>query len=423
MPERHPSSLSGALRKPFAEQVAFFRRKLGRLVPTKRWDDLAAAEHDSAFMVAGTLKADLLSDLGAAVDRAIAEGKSLGAFRKDFRAIVQRHGWHGWTGEDTPGGRAWRTRTIYRTNAATSYAAGRHAQLQAGNFAFWVYRHGNSQHPRKVHLSFDGLTLPPSHRFWTIFYPPSDWGCSCYVVGARSARGAARLGGDPARTLPGGWDRIDPKTGAPIGVGRNWDYAPGATVSPIVRAIAGKVRQWDHRIAKAFMEEVPEAQRDALAKSYRALPSVADDVRRYAARALEKTDADIQPSWTLGLATADQASRIAAIKDGADVRLFDFSIDPSGVGHVQLNHGNEAVERARGQRAVTPADYGQLVRLIDAPGAMEDAGVSDFTKLPLVRTIRRAGQEEFVAVWEMRGKRRSLALQTFFIRVRKERAS
>ncbi|MEO7469974.1 MAG: phage head protein, partial [Sphingobium limneticum] len=128
-PSAQASAMSGALRRPFTEQIAFFRGKLGNLVPTEFWDDLVREQHDTGFMVAGAQKADLLTDLAAAVDRTIAEGKSLDAFRKDFRAIVQRHGWHGWTGEGTKAGEAWRTRTIYKTNASTSYAAGRYAQL------------------------------------------------------------------------------------------------------------------------------------------------------------------------------------------------------------------------------------------------------------------------------------------------------
>ena len=67
-------------------------------------------------MVAGATKADLLADLAAAVDRAIVEGTGLEVFKRDFRGIVEKHGWHGWTGEGTAKGEAWRMRTIYRTN-------------------------------------------------------------------------------------------------------------------------------------------------------------------------------------------------------------------------------------------------------------------------------------------------------------------
>jgi hypothetical protein len=33
---------------------------------------------------------------------------------------------------------------------------------------------------------------------------------------------------------------------------------------------------------------------------------------------------------------------------------FDFSLSPDEVGHVRAEHGNDAVERRQGQRAVTP---------------------------------------------------------------------
>lgn len=281
----HPSSeLEGVFRRPFAEQVAFFRRKLRNLVATFRWDDIERQAHDDAFMVAGAAKADLLTDLGAAVDKAIAEGRGIEEFRRDFRAIVKRHGWTGWTGEGSVRGEAWRVGVIYRTNSYTSYAAGRLAQLKAGNFPFWVYRHGGSLEPRPHHLSWDGLVLPSDHVFWQTHYPPSDWGCSCYVVGARSERAAKRLGGDPDKKLPDNWRELDPKTGAPIGVGRGWDYAPGDSVSDAVNALAPKLAQWDGAIAEAFLDELPPDRAEALRRAYAALPSTADDERRKARR-------------------------------------------------------------------------------------------------------------------------------------------
>lgn len=413
MPESHPSALSGAFRKPFPEQIAYFRGKLGKRVPTRRWNDLEHAQHDQAFMVAGAMKADLLTDLAMAVDRAMAEGKSLGAFRKDFRSIVAQNGWHGWTGEDTAAGRAWRTRTIYRTNASTSYAAGRHAQLTAGNFAFWIYKHGNPKEPRLEHLDWDGLILPPDHPFWITHYGPNGWGCTCYVLGARSMRAAIRLGGDPNKKLPEGWNIVLPATGAPPGVGKGWGYAPGASVSPFVSAIAGKISSWDYRIAKAFLDEVPEGERDALANAYRRLPSVADDARRYAQR-VWNDDVAGDPGRTLGLVTSEQASAIA---ENTTVRAagFDFSLSPSEVAHIRSSHGDEAAEQRRGQRAVTPADFAQLPRILENQ-APRYVGVSDGHKVPVFEVATSIDGEEFVTRWEYWKRRRTLTLLNFMVR-------
>jgi hypothetical protein len=225
------AEVRGILKRPFAEQVAFFRAKLGNLVPTAAWDDLWKAQHDRAFMVAGAAKADLLADLAAAVDRSISEGGSIGQFRKDFDAIVARHGW-AYNGE-----RNWRTRTIYRTNAATSYAAGRLAQLREGGFPFWMYKHGGSADPRPQHLAWDGMVLPSDHPFWNTHSPPNGWGCSCRIVGVRDKDMARRLGGKPDKALPEGWDEVSAKTGELAGIDKGWGYQPGATADAL--SVAG----------------------------------------------------------------------------------------------------------------------------------------------------------------------------------------
>lgn len=411
-----PSAVSGALRRPFREQVAFFRGKLGKLVPTERWDDLEKTEHDTAFMVAGAQKADLLADLAAAVDRAIAEGKSLDAFRKDFAFAVGEHDWHGWTGEGTKAGRAWRTRTIYRTNASVSYAAGRRAQLEAGGFKFWIYRHGGSKEPRPEHLDWDGLALPPDHPFWETHYPPSDWGCSCYVTGARTAAGIRRLGGDPDKTLPAGWAKRDPRTGEPAGIGRGWGYAPGASVSTAVQAAAAKIGAWDYQIAKAFMSSLPDDQADALATAYRRLPSVADDTRRFAQAVIEPDVAmPAAATRTLGMLTAEDRAKVGAIVD-TDLSGYDFSLARSDVAHIDRRHG-PLNETTPGQRGVLPRDFAELPEILEAPERIVEEGVSKLGER-LVRYERTIDGERYVAVFALSGKkRRTLALKTFFIQV------
>lgn len=247
--------VAGGLRQTFAEQIAALRLRFGDLVPTARWDDLDRDEHDRAFMVAGAVKADLLADLAKAVDKAVAEGTGFDAFKKDFRALVTKHGWHGWTGEGTEKGEAWRMRVIYRTNMRTSYAAGRMAQLVAAKYKFWVYRHGNAAEPRLQHLAWDGVALSPDHPFWVTHYPPNDWGCSCYVNGARTEAGIKRVGGVPGRELPDGWAKADATTGNMVGIGKGWDYAPGATVVETIQQLRSKLDQLPEEPATALIQD------------------------------------------------------------------------------------------------------------------------------------------------------------------------
>ena len=233
--------LRAIFRRPFAEQLAAFRIRMQELSPTTRWDDLRGLQHDKAFMVAGARSADLLADLAQAVDKAIETGTGLEEFRRDFREIVERRGWHGWTGEGTAAGEAWRTRVILQTNMLTSMAAGRLAQLRDGKFKYWVYRHSGAEHPRLHHLAWDGLILPADHPFWATHYPPNGWGCGCRVVGARTLAGAIRVGGKPQVRLPANWADADPKTGVPTGIGKGWDHAPGASVSFLITALKPKL--------------------------------------------------------------------------------------------------------------------------------------------------------------------------------------
>ncbi|MGD1880844.1 MAG: phage minor head protein [Paracoccaceae bacterium] len=246
---------SAAFRRPFPEQIAAFRLRLGDLVPTQRWDDLENRMHDRAFMVAGAMKTDLLQELGEAVDRVVAEGVGFEEFKRDFLDIAARNGWSGWTGQGTKAGEHWRARVIYRTNLATTYAAGRMAQLRAKGFPYWIYFHGGSIEPRLQHLSWDGLVLPSDHPFWNTHAPPNGWGCSCYIVGARSKRAALRLGGDPSKVLPDDWQSIDPRTGVPVGLDRGWDYPPGGSVSDAVSAYAQKLQELPARPAVTLIQD------------------------------------------------------------------------------------------------------------------------------------------------------------------------
>lgn len=416
--------LEAVLRRPFAEQVAAWRLRLRTLAPTAKWDDLWQAEHDRAFMVAGALKADLLSDLAAAVDRAITEGRTLEDFRKDFRAIVEKNGWHGWTGEGTAKGEAWRTKVIYRTNIATSYAAGRRAQLMAPEFEYWIYRHSGAEHPRLDHLSWNGLVLPKDHPFWSTHFPPNGWGCGCQVYGAMSLQHARRKGGNPNKDLPDGWERIDPRTGAPRGIDRGWDYAPGASASEVISAMASKAPSWDYNLATGFMRDVPASHRDALARAYRSLPSVAEDLRRYAERVmLERSNASIDPTVrveplrTLGLATSEQISRIEEVT-GSDLKgqLFDFVVDQDGIRHVMGRHTDARIEATRGQRPISVSDFARLAQLLSAPDNIEPGDVVAGRGKMLVFS-KRFGSEWLRAVFEVRTGRRRLVLVTMVVKV------
>lgn len=253
------ATVSNPFKLPFAEQIAFFRQKLN--LPTARWDDIWQQAHDRAFIVAGVQKADLLDDLRKAVDAAIAEGKSIGWFRKNFDSIVNKHGWTGWTGEGSKAGHDWRTLIIYQTNMSTSYAAGRWAQLSDPDLIkmrpYRTYVHADGvRHPRPQHLAWDGITLPHDDPFWDSHFAPNGWRCHCRITAA-SGQDYLIAQGTAKTSRPAGWDSINPKTGAPPGIDAGFGYAPGKHANTELRDMVDKkLVTYPPAIAKALEAEV-----------------------------------------------------------------------------------------------------------------------------------------------------------------------
>lgn len=259
---------------PFKEQIAFFRAKQNVL--TERWTDLWEAEHDHAFMVAGANRIDLLVDLRQAVDKAIADGTGLEAFRRDFDVIVAKHGW------DYNGGRNWRTRVIFETNLRTSYAAGRYAQLQALKKVrpFWRYRHSDSvQHPRPQHLAWNGLVLLADDPWWQTHFPANGWGCQCTVEGLNQ-RDLERLGKTGPDTAPpdnmqqvviGQRGPAPVTVEVPDGIDPGFGYAPGRSAfEQLAQDVVTKAAQLPASTSAQALGPVLErkAAREALDAGY-----------------------------------------------------------------------------------------------------------------------------------------------------------
>lgn len=298
---------------PFAEQLAFFRRKLN--LPTERWDDIMRAAHDRAFIVAGAAKADLLQDLRGAVDKAMETG-SLAGFRKDFKALVARNGWTGWTGEGSAKGQAWRTRVIYQTNMATSYAAGRRRQMDDPEFAaarpYWKYVHMEGQrYPRPQHQAWNGLTLPREHEFWKTHFAPNGWGCRCEIHPVKAP------GPGDATRPPAGWKEPDSKTGAPKGIDRGFDYAPGANeATPLQALVDQKLFKLDGAIGRQMLRElepVLAAERQRAAVVAAVAPAAQAPAAAVAAQGPRPAVFEAQPSakaageWAMKNNLVDQA--------------------------------------------------------------------------------------------------------------------
>jgi len=265
----------------------------------------------------------LLDDLNAAIYKAKTQGTGLEVFRKDFKALVAKNGWTGWTGEGTKAGVAWRTRVIYETNMATSYAAGRWQQLNdpgmLEGLPYWQYHHFDGQaHPRPLHVSWDGIVLPPDHPFWKTHFPPNGWFCHCWVTAvSKSAYMTAITNGKSQP--PEGWDVIDPKTGAQAGIDKGWDYAPGASVDrPLKDFIDQKLIKLDAPIGAAMYETMRPV---LLAEQLAAVR----DMVSVAAASMEPAGASVVAHVVEPLTVSALAAHGVALHDAA-IWLRDFEL-------------------------------------------------------------------------------------------------
>jgi hypothetical protein len=219
-----------ALSLPPERAIAFFRQKVN--MPTRAWDDLRHGAHARAWSVAGVQAQDMLTDIRAAMDKAIAQGTTLEEFRRDINPLLGRLGW----ADRGPGYVAWRTRVVYETNMRTAYAAGRYAEMTDPDVLaarpFWRYRHSGKKDFRQLHKDWDGKVIPASDDFWKTHFPPNGWGCGCYVQ-SLGPRDLARLGMDGPDQAPssGGRPWTDPRTNekhvVPAGIDPGWDYSVG----------------------------------------------------------------------------------------------------------------------------------------------------------------------------------------------------
>ncbi len=378
--------------QPFDEQLAFFRQKLN--LPSERWDDIIRAAHDRGFIVAGAQGADLLADLRTAVDKAIEQGTGLGAFRKDFDALVARHGWTGWTGEGSPGGVAWRTKVIYQTNMATSYAAGRWKQLNDPELLkllpYWQYKHCDSvMHPRPLHVSWDGLTLPPDHPFWKTHFPLNGWGCQCRVTAVSKA--------DFMKAIAAGKGPANAPTGTE-GIDQGFDYAPGSNTDTSLR-----------QMVQDKLISYPPAITTALSRDVTRYINADQDTAAF----VREVMADSSRTDPLWLGFVENFEKVQATTQ-IDTKGYMVLLPAEAPRHVEISHGNDG----GGQRPVIPEDYAEVWRVLADYDGIRLSDKPSVHGLQMIVVWKQIGEEVFRAVFEVRPgkKNRALALWSLVIK-------
>ena len=237
------------------------------------------------------------------------------------------------------------------------------------------------------------LTLRHDAPFWQTHFPPNGWGCQCRVVPVAAPEA------DAATTPPAGWNDIDPKTGAPPGIDRGFDYAPGAGVdTPLRELVANKLISYPPAITQALSRDINRYINAHIPPS-----SFAADVLQN-----RKLTHD---AW---LGFPDNFERIAR-DTGHDVKGYIGVLPADTPRHVENNHQYDG----KGQRPATPGDYDRVWQVLTEADELRTGHITRHGLASIV-AIKQVWGEVFRAVFEVRAGRKSrmLALASLVIKTR-----
>jgi len=155
---------------------------------SENWWEVWREQQARAFTVARGSKLSVLHTIRGALLKSLERGTTERDFIKELKPRLMRRGW--WGRRQSDGamlGSHRRLKTIYRTNMASAYNAGRYreqkrqAELEVGAAPWWQYVAVLDQRTRDQHRVLDGKVFRHDDPFWDHFYPPNGFNCRCRV--------------------------------------------------------------------------------------------------------------------------------------------------------------------------------------------------------------------------------------------------
>lgn len=246
----------------FDEAVRFFRNK-GFAISPNSWKDVWQDAHAHVFTVARVTSMDVLKDIRAVVDQALADGLSQEAFNDLIIPKLKAKGW--WSdqrkgetiimpsGEKRKRLAPYRLETIYETNLGVAYQTGRWKQIQEVKaYRPWLQLQGVlDDRTRESHRALWGKVWHADDPVWKTLYPPLDWHCRCYVKTLSNRQLDAR-GLKPEK----GWPSDN--KGEPFKPGLGWAYNPGEAGLSAWKPDLEKYTAAEQELIKAALARVNE---------------------------------------------------------------------------------------------------------------------------------------------------------------------
>lgn len=260
--------------------IGFFVAK--GLKPSFSYAETLDGEHDKAFTIAKMMNVDMLGQVHASLESAIANGVPFKQWSKEIIPLLQSGGWWGkkevkdpLTGEIVVAqlGSPARLENIFRTNAQAAYAAGHWQEIiaQQGAAPFLMYDAVDDFRTRPLHRSWDQKVLPVTNPWWSTHFPPNGWNCRCGVI-QLSKTEVDSLGLTPSIDPPkdGNYDWTNPRTGEvytyPKGVDPGFANNPGQNYAQHLK-----------QLLKEKEQALPDALQVAAARADKKVQKLAAD--------------------------------------------------------------------------------------------------------------------------------------------------
>lgn len=171
-------------------------RYLEQKFPKASWayTDLLDNAHDRAFVVAKMVDVDLATTVQRSIIDAMKTGQGYKAWAKDIDKVLAKSGWYdGQINVDSQGnakkvvtGGQHRLETIYRTNVAAAYEAGRQQVIfndrEDDPFGYVMYSAIMDNRTRPTHKALHGKVMEKSDPAWSSISPPNGYNCRCTIV-------------------------------------------------------------------------------------------------------------------------------------------------------------------------------------------------------------------------------------------------
>lgn len=132
--------------------------------------ELTAALRNNVFIFSGLKTYHSLSEVGLSLTNEDGSTRSWPDFHNDVKAIDGRY--------NTDYLYAEYNHAIHSSQMAVKW----HKWEKDGDQYDLQYRTAGDERVREAHQQLDGVTLPPSDKFWSSYLPPNGWNCRCNVV-------------------------------------------------------------------------------------------------------------------------------------------------------------------------------------------------------------------------------------------------